>query len=98
MFDWTCNKGYSTSHAGTVSWVHGSHRLRDSRWAAHATLVDGTHTEHIRAALHQAGDRETGKLNWSVVALDPVVGSNLTSVHILQYLSLNLAFYPDVSK
>lgn len=85
MFDQTHSKGCSTSHAGAVSWVHGSHRLGDSGRAAHATLVDGTHTEHKGASLHQASDGETGKLNRGVVALDPVVGSNLTSVHTLQY-------------
>lgn len=77
LVSWVC-----TSHAGTVSRVHGSHWLRDSGRAAHAALVDRTHTEGVGAALHQAGDGETGKLNWSVIALDPVCGSNLTSAHI----------------
>lgn len=76
MFDQT----YSTSHSGAISWVHGSHWLRDSGRMAHATLIDSPHTEDVGAALHQAGDRETGKLNWRIIALDPVVGSNLTSV------------------
>lgn len=74
-----------TSHAGAVSWVHRSHGFRHSGRAAHATLVDSTHTEDIRAALHQASHRETGKLDWSVIALDPVGGSNLTPVHILYF-------------
>lgn len=87
MCDHTYSKGCSTSHAGTISRVHGSHRLRDSGRAAHATLVDSTHTEGIGTALHQAGDGETGKLNRCVIALDPVGGSNLTPVHMLQYKS-----------
>lgn len=92
MSDQTHSKDCSTSHAGAVSWVHGSHRLRDSGRAAHATLVDCAHAEGIGTALHQASDGETGKLNRSVIALDPVGGSNLTSEHILQFKSYILMF------
>lgn len=67
-----------TSHAGPVRGVHGGHWLRDSGRVTHATLVDGAHTEEIRATLHQTSHRETGELYWCVVALDPVVGSDLT--------------------
>lgn len=74
--------GCSTSHAGAVSWVHGSHWLWDSGRMADAALVDGTDTEGVRTALHQTSHRETSKLDWSVVALKPVGGSNLTPVHI----------------
>lgn len=48
--------------------------------------------EGVGSALHQASDGETGKLNRSVVALDPVVGSNFTSGHILQNKSYTLRF------
>lgn len=78
----TYSKGCSTSHAGAISRVHGSHRLRHSGRAAHASLVDSTHTEGVGTALHQASDGETGKLNRRVIALDPVGGSDLTSVDI----------------
>lgn len=73
-------RGRSTSHSGPIGRVHGSHRIRDSGRAAHATLVDSTHTENVGTALHQSGDGETGKLHWCIIALDPVVGSHLTSI------------------
>lgn len=82
MFDQISGRGCSTSHAGAISRVHCRHRLRDPGWMADATLVDGTHTEHVRATLHQASNGEPGKLNRRVIALDPVGGSHLTSVHI----------------
>jgi len=91
----TLSQGCGTSHAAAVSRVHGSHRLRDSGRAAHAALVDGTHAKHIGAALHQAGDGETGKFNWSLIALEPVGGSDLTSAHIFQYMLLG--FHSNVS-
>lgn len=74
------SNGLSTSHAGAIGRVHGCHRLRDPGRVAHATLIDSTHTEDVGTALHQPSDGETGKLHWCVIALDPVVGSNLTSV------------------
>lgn len=72
--------GYSTSHAGAIGWIHGGHRLRDPGRVAHATLIDSPHTKDVGTTLHQAGDGEPGKLHRCVIALDPVVGSNLTSV------------------
>lgn len=70
----------TTSHAGAVSWVHCSHRLRDSGWAAYATFVYSAHTEDIRAPLDQTSDGESGKLHRGVIALNPVSGSDLTPV------------------
>lgn len=74
---------YSTSHAGSVRWVHGSHRFGHSGRPTHAALVNSTDTENVGTALHQAGDRETGKLDGRVVALNPVGGPNLTPVAII---------------
>lgn len=67
------------SHPCTVSRVHGSHWLGHSRRVAHAAVVYRTHTEEVGTTLHQAGNGETSKLHRCVIALDPVVGSNLTS-------------------
>lgn len=67
------------SHPCTVSRVHGSHWLGRSRRVAHAAVVYRTHTEEVGTTLHQAGNGETSKLHRCVIALDPVVGSNLTS-------------------
>lgn len=70
--------GHPTSHAGPIGRVHSSHWLGHTGWMAHAALVDSSHTEHEGATLHQTRDGEAGKLDWCVVALDPVVGSHLT--------------------
>ena len=69
-----------TSQAGAVSRVHGSHWFGHSGRMTHAAAVDSTHAEDVRTTLHQTGHRETGELDRSVIALDPVVGSNLTPV------------------
>lgn len=72
-----CFLGVGT-FAGTVSGVHGGDGQGGAGWVAHASLVDGTHPQHVAAALHQARDWVAGKLDRGVVALDPVIGANLT--------------------
>lgn len=70
-----------TTEAGSVRGIHGHHCLRDTRWTADTCLVQGRHPEDVRTALHQTCDGKAGVLDWSVIALGPVVGSHLTPVN-----------------
>lgn len=44
----------------------------------HATLIHRTHTENIAAAFNESSNWKTGKLDWSIIALNPVRCANFT--------------------